>query len=398
VSAAAASRPAPLVTVIVPTHNHATTIDLALDSVLAQSLRDVEVLVIADGPTDEVAAALERYPPDPRLRTIVRPKSPSRWEELRHELLLATPSTFVAYHGDDDLMLPDHLEHMVELLADADFAHAFPLRITDDGTAVWYATDLSLPECREWHQHPERNGISLTGVVHRVAAYRRLPFGWRAPPPGHWPDHYMWQQWFATPGFTYRCGERPTTLKFDAAWRQGMSPEARRAELLAWRDRAKAADFDAELAALSADAVQRFGISAQLELARASDEIARQAEVAQAVPDLLAEVDRLGHELAAVYVEIQKLTQDRDVVRAERDQARAERDLARDERDLVREERDQARAERDVARSECDQARTERDQARSERDRMAATRTWRLHDRVARFVPARARSPHPKRP
>jgi Glycosyl transferase family 2 len=352
----AASESAPRVTVIVPTRDHATTLDLALDSVLAQSVTDIEVIVIADGPTDDVVAALERYPPDPRLRTIVRPKSPSRWEELRHELLLATPAPFVAYHGDDDLMLPDHLAHMTDLLGDADFAHAFPLRIAADGRAVWYATDLSLPECRDWHQHSERNGISLTGVVHRVAAYRRLPFGWRTTPPGHWPDHYMWQQWFATPGFTYRCGERPTTLKFDAAWRQGMPPEARRAELLRWHERAEAPGFDAELAALRAAAVHRFGIQAQLELARATDEIARQAEVAQAVPGLLGEVERLGQELVAVYAEIQKLTHDRD------------------------------------------QVRSERDLARTELDRMAATRTWRLHDRVARFVPARGGLRRTKRP
>ena len=345
----------PLVTVIVPTHDHAGTIDLALDSVLAQTVTDIEVVVIGDGATDEVRDALDRYPADPRLRTVLRPKSASRAEGVRHEVLTSARSTFVGYHGDDDLMLPDHLEYLLELLEDADFANPFPMAIAPDGSAFWHGTDLALPECRDWHQHPQHNSVSLTGVVHRLSAYRRLPLGWQPAPPGRWSDHVMWQQWFATPGLTYRTGARPTTLKLDTSYRRGMTPEERRTELLSWRDRAAQPGFGSELASLAADAVRRFGTRNLMESARFADEAARLAEVAEAIPALQADIAQLRGELSA-------LAGERDTLRVERDVLRVERDALRVERDALR----------------------------VERDAMAATKTWRLHDRVTRSAPARA--------
>jgi hypothetical protein len=344
----------PLVTVIVPTHDHAATVDLALDSVLSQTVTDIEVVVIGDGATEEVRDALDRYPADPRLRTVLRPKSASRAEEVRHEVLASTRSTFVAYHGDDDLMLPDHLEYLLELLEGADFANPFPMAIAPDGSAFWYGTDLAVPECREWHQHPQRNSVSLTGVVHRLSAYRRLPRGWEPAPPGRWSDHVMWQQWFATPRLTYRTGSRPTTLKLDSALRRGMTAEDRRAELLSWRDRAAQPGFGSELASLADDAVRRFGTTTLMELARFADEAARLGELAEAIPSLEADIAQLRAELSA-------LAGERDTLRFERDALRVERDALRIERDALR-----------IA-----------------RDTMAATKTWRLHDRLTRSAPAR---------
>ena len=43
----------PLVSVIVPTHNRAHLLERTLRSVLAQDVRDLEVIVVDDGSTDE---------------------------------------------------------------------------------------------------------------------------------------------------------------------------------------------------------------------------------------------------------------------------------------------------------------------------------------------------------
>jgi hypothetical protein len=165
----------------------------------------------------------------------------------------------------------------------------------------------------------------------------------------------MWQQWFATPGLTYRTGTRPTMLKLDSVHRRGVIPEERRAELLSWRDRAGRPGFGSELASLAADAVHRFGTRTLLESARFADEAARLADVAEAIPALQADIAQLRGELSA-------LGRERDALRVERDALRVERDTMRVERDV----------------------------ARIERDAMAATKTWRLHDRVTSSAPARA--------
>src|SRR6267143_855444 len=54
---------AALVSVIIPVYNGQRYIGAALESVLAQTYRPVEILVIDDGSTDRSAAVLEAYSP-----------------------------------------------------------------------------------------------------------------------------------------------------------------------------------------------------------------------------------------------------------------------------------------------------------------------------------------------
>lgn len=243
-SALPGERARPLVTVILPTHSHASTIDLAGRSVLEQSVHSLELVVIGDGATPEVKAAVALLAPDERVRFIDRPKSSSRAELVRDEVLREATSPYVCYLGDDDIMLPGHLADTLDRLADVDFTHPLPVFIDRQGKLQAHLTDLADPRCRLWHEHPLRNAVSLTGVGHRLDAYRRLPHGWRETPAGRWSDHYMWQQWFASPGFRYATGDRLTMLKFAAADRTGMTDEQRRAEIVAWLEPSRQPGFD----------------------------------------------------------------------------------------------------------------------------------------------------------
>jgi hypothetical protein len=128
---------------------------------------------------------------------------------------------------------------MADLLADADLANSQNGSLGADGSWYPYLSDLASPQCRDWLMRPDRNSVSLTGTAHTVAAYRRLPHGWRTTPPGRWPDHYMWQQFLAEPWVRAATAARVTAVQFPSHrdGRASLPPERRRAELIAWRER-----------------------------------------------------------------------------------------------------------------------------------------------------------------
>jgi hypothetical protein len=198
---------------------------------------------------------------------------------VRHEVLTQATSPYICYLGDDDIMLPDHVASTVDQLQTVDFTHPLPVFIDRHGNLEARVTNLADLRCRLWHQQqPYRNAVSLTGVGHRLDAYRRLGHGWREAPPGRWSDHYMWQQWFAHPGFRYATGDRLTVLKFEAAVRGDMAPPERRAEVMAWLQRSQEPGFGAELAAGAALAGWRAAVDLSLALDWQADRSAHEYE------------------------------------------------------------------------------------------------------------------------
>lgn len=96
----------PLVTVIIPTLNAATTIGRAIQSVLRQTLRNVTILVIDDGSTDDtivVAGAIE----DRRVRIVTNRRQQGVAGALNCGLVLVA-STYVARLDADDECYSDH--------------------------------------------------------------------------------------------------------------------------------------------------------------------------------------------------------------------------------------------------------------------------------------------------
>lgn len=224
--------------ILVPTHDHAATLDLAVHSALGQTVAEIEVVVIGDGvgeDTREVVAALSRE--DPRVRFLDFPKAPNYGEAHRGPAIEETGAEIVCYLCDDDLLLPEHVESMAELLADADLAQSQNGYLDTDGNWHPLLSDLESPRFREWLLRPDRNSVSLTGTAHTVAAYRRLPHGWRTTPPGRWPDHYMWQQFLVEPWVRAVTATRVTALQFPSHLddRAERRPAERRAELEEWR-------------------------------------------------------------------------------------------------------------------------------------------------------------------
>lgn len=223
-----------LVTVIVPTHDHAACLPIALAGVCGQSVSDLRIVVIGDGVGDDTRAVMAAVD-DPRVEFLDLPKQPRHAENIRHEVLLACDTPFVAYAGDDDLLLPHHLQTMLDVLGDADFVHPLPALVLPGPRLMVRPIDLSDAVDRRSVAPPiARAAVSLTGVVHTLDSYRRLPHGWRTTPAGVYTDQYMWSQYLAEPQVRAVSARRSTTIKLSAARRRSMTPAERGAEVADW--------------------------------------------------------------------------------------------------------------------------------------------------------------------
>ena len=230
-----------MITVLVPTHSHGPLLAHAVRSALRQGVGELEVLIVGDGPTQATReCAQELAAADERVRYFEFEKGPRHGEIHRHRVLTEhARGDVVLYLSDDDLWLAGHAEHMRELLSRADFAHALSCWFKADGEADATVIDLADPEHRAAVLAGEKTP-SLSVGGHTMAAYRRLPEGWRTTPDGIHTDSWMWRQFLAEDWVRAASGTRPTVVHLPAAGRPGWS-EAQRIEEIERYERASAA-------------------------------------------------------------------------------------------------------------------------------------------------------------
>ena len=110
----------PLISVIVPVYNTGQNLRFLIDSILAQTFKDFELLLIDDGSTDGVTVQIcdDYETSDSRVRVFHKQNggvSDSRNYGLDH-----AQGTFIAFADHDDYMFPDNLQTMVEEIGDRD--------------------------------------------------------------------------------------------------------------------------------------------------------------------------------------------------------------------------------------------------------------------------------------
>ncbi|HYH93917.1 MAG TPA: glycosyltransferase family 2 protein [Candidatus Saccharimonadales bacterium] len=109
-----ASPESPLVSAVIPTHGRPELVVRAIDSALDQTLDDLEVIVVVDGPDPMTEAVLaERR--DDRLRVVVNPESVGA-SGARNVGAAEARGRWVAFLDDDDTWLPTKLARQLEAM------------------------------------------------------------------------------------------------------------------------------------------------------------------------------------------------------------------------------------------------------------------------------------------
>lgn len=120
-----ASRSTASVTVIITSYNRESYLESSIRSVLAQTYRDFEILIVDDASTDgSLAVARSFAKQDSRIRVKVNPRNLGDYPNRNHAAsLVRTP--LLKFHDSDDLMYPHCLQVMIKALhthREADFA------------------------------------------------------------------------------------------------------------------------------------------------------------------------------------------------------------------------------------------------------------------------------------
>lgn len=103
----------PTISVIIPTYNRATLLPEAIQSVLTQTYRDFELLIIDDGSTDNTRQVIETFQ-DERIRYIYRTNGGI--SAALNTGIRAAQGQFMARLDSDDYWLPSLLEQEVNIL------------------------------------------------------------------------------------------------------------------------------------------------------------------------------------------------------------------------------------------------------------------------------------------
>lgn len=100
-----------LVSVVLPAYNAASFIAEALDSVIAQTYGNLEIIVVDDGSTDDTRRVVSQYDEVKYVRQQRGGAGAARNRGIRH-----SHGKYVAFIDADDLWLPEKIERQVDLL------------------------------------------------------------------------------------------------------------------------------------------------------------------------------------------------------------------------------------------------------------------------------------------
>jgi glycosyltransferase involved in cell wall biosynthesis len=129
------------VSVAIPVYNGAATIQATVDSVLGQTIRPFEILVLNDGSTDDTASILKRFEP---LVTVIHQKN-AGLTAARNTLCGLARGELMAFLDADDSWHPRYLEVQSKLFSEHPEAVAFFTGHTNFqgyGNYEWESTPL----------------------------------------------------------------------------------------------------------------------------------------------------------------------------------------------------------------------------------------------------------------
>lgn len=106
----------PRISILIPTYNRAGMLVKAVESALAQTYPDLEILVSDNASEDETAKVMARFTGDPRLSYLRNQSNVGMVANWRQSMLRATGDFFLVLSDDDELIDSEYLRKAAALI------------------------------------------------------------------------------------------------------------------------------------------------------------------------------------------------------------------------------------------------------------------------------------------
>jgi glycosyltransferase involved in cell wall biosynthesis len=149
----------PRVSVVLPTYNCSAFLGKAIDSVLAQSYKDYEIIVVDDGSTDHTSSLMAHYEKHTRYFY----QNNKGVSAARNLALMHATGEFIAYLDADDIWYPAKLAQQVAFLdahPDCGLVHTEVSVIDDEDNLIHFSFNRET-------QRPVPYGYCLTELLQR---------------------------------------------------------------------------------------------------------------------------------------------------------------------------------------------------------------------------------------
>lgn len=105
----------PLVSAVIAAYNMAEYLPLAVRSVLAQSYKNIEVLIVDDGSTDNTREVVEEFLGDPRINYIIQENKGQAAAKNRG--VYESSGEYIAFLDADDMWAPEKLDLQIPIFS-----------------------------------------------------------------------------------------------------------------------------------------------------------------------------------------------------------------------------------------------------------------------------------------
>lgn len=123
----------PLVSVIIPVYNREGFITRCIDSVLSQSYRNIEIIVVYDPSKDKTLKFLEKYGTDINLIINKKKTSPAI---ARNIGIMKAKGEYIAFCDSDDWWEMDKIEKQIEMLKSSEAGLCYTQSLLHKGNEV----------------------------------------------------------------------------------------------------------------------------------------------------------------------------------------------------------------------------------------------------------------------